>query len=245
MSWGQFTPSFLPCNHSLTDVRFQHNWAPPACHRPFPTFYTFAIEGTGFLPQAGKLLGLTTTPVRRNGRRQLSPRESPHSRRLAATCPSRPHPLLADLPCLLGLLPHKRPQAMTFHPNPLLLGASVSPSPPPTPQGEQELSCQPPPVLPQASPGWDMVTAKEGQEVGCRHVWAGDLQGLCRDASNVGCRQGGRPGPRAPRSRGGSGPELPGLQTPRGTLEARGLLPNPRAPRLDRAPRPAHACLLA
>lgn len=153
MSWGQFTPSFLPCNHSLTDVRFQHNWAPPACHRPFPTFYTFAIEGTGFLPQAGKLLGLTTTPVRRNGRRQLSPRESPHSRRLAATCPSRPHPLLADLPCLLGLLPHKRPQAMTFHPNPLLLGASVSPSPPPHPTGGAgaELSataCPPPGVTP-------------------------------------------------------------------------------------------------
>lgn len=49
---------------------------------------------------------------------------------------------------------------------------------------------------PRGHPDQEVVAAKEDREVGCRHVWAGDLRALCEDkASNARRWQDGRPGP--------------------------------------------------
>lgn len=90
----------------------------------------------------------------------------------------------------------------------------------------------------------EVVAAKEDREVGCRHVWAGDLQALCEDkASNARRRQDGRPGP-------GEGPaqSCMACRPPGGPWSQGVLLSNPRAPafwpdtcpgrRHPRAPRP-------
>ena len=150
--------------------------------------------------------------------------------------PSRPRPLFEDLPCPPGAAPVQAPPGGDLPPGPHPAGSLSLPKPTPHPTGgagaELSATAYPPS---RRHPGQDVVTAKEGQEVGCRHVWAGDLWGLCGDkASNIGRWQDGGPGPRAPRSRGGSGLELPGLQTPRGTLEAQGSAAQPQSTQTGR-----------
>lgn len=164
------------------------------------------------------------------------PRDPPAPAHSSRTCPAH-----------LGLLPGKRPQAVTFHPDPLLLGVSVSPSPPPTPQGEQELSCQPPPVLPPGvTPARTWSRPKRVRKWGVDtsgQVTSGGCAGTKPATSGAGRMEGQGPGHPGPGE--GLAWSRPSCRPPRGPWRLGGLLPNPRAPRLGGAPWPAYACLLA
>lgn len=213
----EFSPAFLLCNHRLTDLRSQPNWARPACHHPLPDLLQ-VYNRRDLFPPPGRKAAKSNNYLSSLRWAQASqpPVKVPTSARPAGTCPVHLGP--------------QRPQATTFHPDPPPAGDLSPPKPTPYPTGgaRAELSAATHPPL-RGHPDREVDAAKEGREVGYRHVWAGDLWGLCRDkASDARRQQDGRPGPRAPGSRGGAGSELPGLQTPRGTLEARGSAVQPQ-----------------